>query len=294
MDALRSCACAGSAAVITVTFIHPIDVVKTRMQVSGTAGARDYKSLGLFGTVSTVASEEGVAAFWKGIPAAWLREASYTSLRLGLYAPIKKAVGADQPGSGFFIKFAAGCMAGGIGSLAGNPFDVLKTKMMAAEGEGVSFANTARSILKDQGAKGFYKGIDANIARAMVNNGTKMACYDVTKKTITGATGLTGLPLQVMSAMTAGLAMTATVAPFDMVRTRLMNQPIVAASAAPGSAAAPLYANFADCAVKVVRAQGMGALWAGAVPMWARIAPTTTLQLVLFEAITKFAGQDSV
>lgn len=39
---------AGSAAVITVSFIHPIDVVKTRLQVSGTGSARDYRSLGEF------------------------------------------------------------------------------------------------------------------------------------------------------------------------------------------------------------------------------------------------------
>ena len=32
-------------------------------------------------------------AFWKGIGPAWLREASYTSLRLGLYAPIKHVLG---------------------------------------------------------------------------------------------------------------------------------------------------------------------------------------------------------
>ena len=41
-----------------------------------------------------IAAEEGVGAFWKGINAAWLRESSYTSLRLGLYAPIKDVMGA--------------------------------------------------------------------------------------------------------------------------------------------------------------------------------------------------------
>ena len=83
MDLLKSVAAAGSSAVITVTGIHPIDVVKTRLQVSGdgTNGARNYKALGIGGTVRVIASEEGPAAFWKGIGAAWLREASYTSLR---------------------------------------------------------------------------------------------------------------------------------------------------------------------------------------------------------------------
>jgi hypothetical protein len=31
----------------------------------------------------------------------------------------------------FFLKFAAGSLAGAIGSVVGNPFDVLKTQMMA-------------------------------------------------------------------------------------------------------------------------------------------------------------------
>ena len=38
---------------------HPIDVVKTRLQVSGdgTNGARNYKALGIRGTVSIIATE---------------------------------------------------------------------------------------------------------------------------------------------------------------------------------------------------------------------------------------------
>lgn len=42
-----------SATVITVTCIHPIDVIKTRLQISGD-GARNYKSLGINGTIQTI------------------------------------------------------------------------------------------------------------------------------------------------------------------------------------------------------------------------------------------------
>lgn len=55
-----------------------------------------------------------------------MREASYTSLRLGLYGPIKHAMGVNSK-SNFFMKFAAGSGAGAIGSVVGNPFDVIKT-----------------------------------------------------------------------------------------------------------------------------------------------------------------------
>jgi len=63
-----------------------------------------------------------------------MREASYTSIRLGLYEPAKGWVGADKPDSSNARKFLAGAIAGGIGSTVGNPFDVLKTRMMAYEG----------------------------------------------------------------------------------------------------------------------------------------------------------------
>jgi len=108
-----------------------------------------------------------------------MREASYTSLRLGLYDTMKVMVGADKKSAGIMSKFLAGALAGAIGSVAGNPFDVLKTRMMAYEGaKNPGLAHFARDVMQNQGLKGFYKGIEANILRAMILNATKMACYD--------------------------------------------------------------------------------------------------------------------
>ena len=280
---LTNLGCAGGAAVITLTFIHPIDTVKTRLQVSGTGNARNYAELGLAGTCSTIAKEEGIAAFWKGIPAAWMREASYTSFRLGLYAPLKKAFGADKPDSPFIMKFAAGGASGGLGSIVGNPFDILKTKMMASE-TGLGLGATASSIYSNQGLIGFYKGIDANIMRAIVNNGTKMACYDQSKSLIKNnapAPLNEGVPLQALASFVAGFFMTCTVAPFDICRTRLMNQP---------ADKPKIYFNLFDTFAKIATQEGPQALWRGFIPMWARIAPTTTLQLLFFEKFSKLAG----
>lgn len=281
MDVLRNVGAAGSSAVITVTGIHPIDVVKTRLQVSGEGGGRNYKALGIGGSVRIIASEEGIASFWKGIGAAWMREASYTSLRLGLYEPIKKAMGVT-PNSNFFMKFTAGSLAGGLGSIVGNPFDVLKTRMMAAEGkEPPALGKAASELYAAQGVSGFYRGIEANIMRAMVLNGTKMACYDQIKGLITNSGMIpTGLPTQFCAAFSAGFFMATTVAPFDMVRTKLMNQP-------PD---AKVYSGFVDCVVKLLAKDGPAGLYAGFIPIWARFAPTTCLQLVIFEQIKPVFG----
>jgi len=286
-DLVKQVGCAGGAAVITVTFIHPIDVVKTRLQVSGEAGraGRNYGEMGIFKSVKVIAAEEGVTAFWKGINAAWLRESSYTSLRLGLYTPIKHAMGADA-NSGFLLKFSAASLAGGLGSLVGNPFDVLKTSLMANEGE-ASIIKTGSALIKNQGISGLYRGLQANVMRAMVLNGTKMACYDSIKGLVVSS-GIVkdrkSLLGQFLSAFGAGFFMVCTVAPFDMIRTRLMNQP-------PD---AKIYDGFVHCATTIIKNEGPTALYKGFIPIWSRFAPTTTLQLMIFERLSAFAGLQSL
>ena len=241
----------------------------------------------MFGSVGKIVGDEGISSLWKGVNAAWLREASYTSLRLGLYEPIKIVFGANGPDASFAGKFLAGSAAGAIGSLAGNPFDVLKTKMMVSNGrETPSIVKTAVDLFKGQGIAGFYRGIDSNIMRAMVLNGTKMGVYDQSKGYVVELTGLhkSSLVTQFLSAVTAGFFMTCTVAPFDMIRTRLMNQPVDA----------KIYNNAIDCAVKIARQEGPLTFWRGFMPIWSRFAPTTTLQLVIFEQLRGIMGMKAL
>lgn len=260
---LKSVFLAGCAAVITVSFIHPIDVVKTRMQVA----PKDQASLGQ--VIGGAMKTEGLGAFYKGIGPAWLREASYTSLRLGLYEPVKILVGATA-GAGFFRKFLAGAIAGAIGSCAGNPFDVLKTRMMADKTSNKGLGEVASEIMKLEGMAGFYKGFNVNVMRAMVLNATKMACYDTCKAYIVTMFAVEGLLLQFLAAFTAGFIMTCTVAPFDMCRTLLMNQK-------KGEDGKMPYNNLSDCFMQIWRKDGPAGFYKGFLPIWTRFAPTTCL-----------------
>lgn len=83
---IQSIALGGASCVFTVNFTHPIELVKTRMQVTGN---------GLGSVVSTTLRNEGVGSFWKGIVWAWGREGSYASIKLGAYAPVRDALGAS-------------------------------------------------------------------------------------------------------------------------------------------------------------------------------------------------------
>lgn len=110
----------------------------------------------------------------------------------------------------------------------------------------------------------------------------RRAGYDQSKNVIKEYTPLKeGVPLQTAASVVAGFFMTCTVAPFDISRTRLMNQP-------PDKPR--VYHNIADTFLKIITQEGPLALWKGFIPMWARIAPTTTLQLILFELFSKVLG----
>mmetsp|Transcript_12034 Transcript_12034/g.17422 ORF Transcript_12034/g.17422 Transcript_12034/m.17422 type:complete len:284 (-) Transcript_12034:279-1130(-) len=274
---IESIALGGASCVFTVNFTHPIELVKTRMQVSGN---------GLGVTCSSLLKNEGVAAFWKGIAFAWGREASYASIKLGAYAPVRDALGAGEKDSPFYLKFLAGAITGGVGSVIGNPFDVMKTIAQANEGKSVPLTDLVKKMHADQGVAGFYRGVEANILRACVLNATKMGCYDISKGYVADLSGWKRKDPRTVfcSATLAGFFMTCTVSPWDRIRTALMSQPTDK----------KLYDGFVDCAVKTVKEGGVLSLWRGFIPIWARFAPTSTIQLLTIEALYQAFGYEGI
>ena len=51
--------------------------------------------------------------------------------------------------------------------------------MMADEVKGKPLAYYGKNIYSDSGFKGFYKGLDSNIARGIVLNSTKVIKYNI-------------------------------------------------------------------------------------------------------------------
>ena len=127
---------AGVASICAASVTHPIDTIKIRLQLQGQGGAasgRQYNNI--FKGIQMIVEHEGVRGLYKGITASWMRESIYSSLRLGMYEPFKRLLGANDPkNTPFYLKFAAGGMSGFIGAALANPTDLLKVRMQACEG----------------------------------------------------------------------------------------------------------------------------------------------------------------
>lgn len=70
----------------------PLDTAKVRLQLQKRTvlgeGTGPPKYKGVFGTIATIATEEGLSALWKGIIPGLHRQFIYGGLRIGLYEPV--------------------------------------------------------------------------------------------------------------------------------------------------------------------------------------------------------------
>ena len=76
--------------------------------------------------------------------------------------------------------------------------------------------------------------------------------------------------------------------PFDVLKSRLQNQKVLANSTAQ-------YSGMMDCLVQSVRAEGPVVLYSGFVPAFVKLAPYTIISLTLLEKLTKaVTGKDAM
>ena len=202
---------AGAACTVAQGTIHWVETTMVRQQLA-------TNQQNMLRTVQHIVRTEGAPALYRGFAAAGMRELSYSSLRFGLYEPIKKSLGAEDPATTpFYKKVLAGLLAGAFASAVASPTDLLKIRAQAATGPSESVVAHARAIAKGPAKPwplNFYRGVSATIVRASCLGATKMATYDQTKTYLRSTCGwrdavpLERYKLQGAAAVATGLAIT--------------------------------------------------------------------------------------
>lgn len=246
------------------------------MQVQGQNAAAPKKYKNFVHGMFKIVSEEGVSrGIMKGITPSLLREASYSTCRLGLYEPIKLFLGETDPKTTpTWKRFTSGAMAGLLGSGFANPLDLIKTRMQASpKGEVHSMRWHISDIYHNQGGLlGFYQGMIPCMARAAFVNAAYMGTYDTTKHFLINHQFFDeGVKCQFISTVVAGLNMTIFSSPADNVKTRIMNM----RKSASGNT--KTYNGVIDCVVTMWKHEGgISAFYRGFGGQWARFAPLIT------------------
>ncbi|XP_058965046.1 mitochondrial substrate carrier family protein ucpB-like [Pocillopora verrucosa] len=291
-------ALSGLSCMCAATVTNPIDVIKTRMQLDNELGSqhesrnifhnRYYR--GLVRGAARIAHEEGIRGLYKGIAPSLMREASYSTLRLGLYEPLKEWFGATDPAhTPLWKKVCSGAIAGAIGSAIACPTDVVKIRLMALpSGNKWEYRHTLhafQAIVANEGIRGLWTGVNATVKRSALVSATAVSSYDHAKHKILNAGLLQEGPvLHIMASSIAGFVTNCVSSPIDMVRTRYMNQK------KDCNKKPLLYRGTIDCIAKTVHKEGLFGLYKGFIPNWTRTGTHTVVTFFVFEQLRAFVG----
>jgi len=272
---------------------NPMEVVKTRMQLQGELKARGQYSIHYRNALHaflTIARTDGLLALQNGlVPALWY-QFFMNGTRLGTYQIIVNCgLTKDEDGKTSFLKsIPAGAFAGMVGAVVGSPLYLVKTHLQAQAAQEIavghqhphlSMSHGLSSIYKSQGFSGLWRGVNAAVMRVMVGSASQLSFFSSSKRFFEESKIFPpGHWIVTFAAsMVGGIAVTLFMTPFDVISTRLYNQPVLST----GSGAT--YTGVGDCFFKILRSEGVWGFYKGWGPSYMRLGPHTTLCLVLLD-----------
>ncbi|KAL5366509.1 mitochondrial carrier [Aspergillus floccosus] len=155
-----------TAGIVSTLCLHPLDLIKTRLQVDRTSSSRVGSSLRVVRHI--LQHEGGLSAFYRGLTPNLIGNSSSWALYFLCYGNIKDGIrrinGAATDSSLTSSQyFAASGAAGLLTSVLTNPIWVIKTRMLStgsrAPGAYTSFRTGAARIYAAEGLRGFYRGL---------------------------------------------------------------------------------------------------------------------------------------
>ncbi|PHH87921.1 hypothetical protein CDD83_8236 [Cordyceps sp. RAO-2017] len=274
----------GISGMVATSVIQPVDMVKVRIQLAGEGTSSGPKPTPLSVTRQIVASGK-VLDLYTGLSAGLLRQAVYTTARLGFFDTIMgrmttraKAQGRDI---GFSERATAGLTAGGIAAMIGNPADLALIRMqsdglkpLAERKNYKSVVDALASIARSEGVAALWAGAAPTVVRAMALNFGQLAFFSEAKAQLKRNTDWSARTQTLSASAIAGFFASFFSLPFDFVKTRLQKQHKGPDGKLP-------YKGMVDCFTKVAKQEGLMRFYRGFGTYYVRIAPHAMVTLIV-------------
>uniref|UniRef100_A0A7E4VLX9 ADP/ATP translocase n=1 Tax=Panagrellus redivivus TaxID=6233 RepID=A0A7E4VLX9_PANRE len=279
----------GTAAAVSKTAVAPIERVKLLLQVQDASQtiAVDKRYKGIIDILVRVPKEQGYASLWRGNLANVIRYFPTQALNFAFKDTYKnmfmKGVDKKKDFTRFFIgNLAAGGAAGATSLCFVYPLDYARTRLAADVGHGATreykgLADCLIKSVKSDGPIGIYRGFFVSVQGIIIYRAAYFGMFDTAKYVFAK-----DKKLNFFAAW--GIAQVVTVGsgilsyPWDTVRRRMMMQ---------SGRKDILYKNTWDCAVKIIKNEGIAAMFKGAGSNVIR-GTGGALVLAIYDEIQKF------
>jgi solute carrier family 25 (mitochondrial oxoglutarate transporter), member 11 len=265
----------GIAGMTATSVIQPVDMIKVRLQLAGEGVKTGPKPTPLSVTREVIAAGK-VLDLYTGLSAGLLRQAVYTTARLGFFDTFMKSLTTRAEGQGRKIGFAeragAGLTAGALAATVGNPADLALIRMQSdglkPKAERANYRSVFDALIrisKNEGVFALWNGCSPTVVRAMALNFGQLAFFSEAKNQLKD-TSLSPQAKTLTASAVAGFFASFFSLPFDFVKTRLQKQTRKPDGSLP-------YRGMVDCFQKVAREEGLLRFYRGFATYYVRIAP---------------------
>ncbi|KAJ5143304.1 Mitochondrial carrier protein [Penicillium bovifimosum] len=162
-----------AGAVESVLAVTPTERIKTAL-IDDAKGARQFKS-SLHAT-KVLVQRHGITELYRGLVSTMMKQSATSAVRMGSYNILREAAKAREVKMNVFTTFGIGAVAGVVTVYATQPFDTIKTRAQGVNGAGI--AEASRSVIRDYGISGFWKGSSMRLGRLLLSGGIVFSVYE--------------------------------------------------------------------------------------------------------------------
>lgn len=275
-------AAGGSAGLVEVSLMHPLDLIKTRFQIQrGPEDPNRYTSL--YDCFKKISRSEGILGFYKGILPPILAETPKRATKFFTFEQYKHVFATGNYISQPIVLTLAGLFSGLTEAVIINPFEVVKVKLQAERDDirkQKSTLSTAKEIIHNDGwgRKGLFKGLTATLGRHGAFNMIYFSLYHNIKNILPETEDKTvDFIRRFAIGFVSGVIGSCTNIPFDVAKSRIQ-----------GPQPEPGVIKYKTCfqTIKLVyKEEGYLALYKGLVPKVLRLGPGAAIMMIVYENV---------
>jgi solute carrier family 25 folate transporter 32 len=290
-----------SAGIVSTLAVHPFDIVKTRLQIEQNERSRPGGSLRVMRRIAREGVDSStrmriagvVQNFYRGLMPNMIGNSVSWALYFMFYGNVKDLIRAGRSRTNPSTKlgkqelsssdyFVASGVAGVLTAVLTNPIWVIKTRMLStarsAPGAYKSTVQGALSLYREEGVRGFYRGLIPSLF-GVSHGAIQFMAYEQLKNyfalSIRGGSkdGLTNLDFLGLSAASKMFAGSITY-PYQVVRARLQTYD-----------AGEKYQGAWDVMRKIAKREGIQGFYKGMGPNIVRVLPSTCVTFLVYENV---------
>ncbi|KAM9823462.1 tricarboxylate transport protein B, mitochondrial [Syngnathus typhle] len=270
----------GIAGGIEICITFPTEYVKTQLQLDEKANPPKYRGIG--DCVRQTVRSHGIPGLYRGLSSLLYGSIPKSAVRFGVFEFLSNRA-KDESGRldstrGLLCGLGAGVMEA---VLVVCPMETIKVKFIhdqtSANPKYRGFYHGVREIIRAQGLRGTYQGLTATVLKQGSNQAIRFYVMTSLKNWYKGDDPNKSINPAVTGSFgaIAGAASVFGNTPLDVIKTRMQGLE------------AHKYKSTLDCAVKILRHEGLKAFYKGTVPRLGRVCLDVAIVFIIYEEVVK-------